>query len=44
MQMATSVRHRHVSSPFLNLIDKFLLVQQLDDLLLLGDDENADKI
>jgi hypothetical protein len=44
MQIATSVRHRHVSSPFLNLIDKFLLVQQLDDLLLLGDDENADKI
>lgn len=44
MQVATAVRHRHVSSPFLNLIDKFLLVQQLDDMLLHGDDENADKI
>ncbi|NYE23094.1 hypothetical protein [Pigmentiphaga litoralis] len=44
MQVAEAVRHRHVSSPFLNLIDKFLLVQQLDDMLLHGDDENADKI
>lgn len=44
MQVATGVRHQHVSSPFLNLIDKFLLVQQLDEMMLHGDDENADKI
>lgn len=44
MQVATGVRRQHVSSPFLNLIDKFLLVQQLDEMMLHGDDENADKI
>ena len=44
LDVATQVRKSHVSSPFLNIIDKFLLVQQLDEILLHGDDENAEKI
>lgn len=44
LDVATQVRKEYVSSPFLNIIDKFLLVQQLDEILLHGDDENAEKI